>query len=342
MMGLIGLGHIQETQNQLHLAAESYREALQLVGDPPPPPLCDAHLGLARLHYQWNDLEAAHQHGQKSVQLARQIETTDRFVASELFLARLKLAQDDLSGTAFLLAAADEAARRHNFVQQMPEVAAVQLLLLLRQGNLAAAAQLAQTHEFPLSQARVYLAQGDPPSALAVLEPFGRQMEDRGWQDERLKTMILQTLTHQAHGQKDQALQLLGDALALAEPGGFIRIFIDEGPPIAQLLSEAAARGIMPNYTNKLLAAFESETQKIADKSYQSPAPANQSLIEPLSPRELEVLHLIAQGLSNREISRQLFLALSTIKGHNRIIFDKLQVQRRTEAVARARELGLL
>jgi LuxR family maltose regulon positive regulatory protein len=154
--------------------------------------------------------------------------------------------------------------------------------------------------------------------------------------------MILQTLTHQAHGQKDQALQLLGDALALAEPGGFIRIFIDEGPPIAQLLSEAAARGIMPNYTNKLLAAFESETQKIADKSYQSPAPANQSLIEPLSPRELEVLHLIAQGLSNREISRQLFLALSTIKGHNRIIFDKLQVQRRTEAVARARELGLL
>ena len=167
-------------------------------------------------------------------------------------------------------------------------------------------------------------------------------MEAKGWADERLKAMILQAVALHAHGEKDKAVQLLGDALALAEPGGFIRIFVDEGAPMAQLLSEAAAHGIMPDYVAKLLAAFEAEKRKTKDKPDLSPAPSVQPLSEPLSQRELEVLQLIAQGLSNREISERLFLALDTVKGHNRIIFGKLQVQRRTEAVARARELGLL
>ena len=95
----------------------------------------------------------------------------------------------------------------------------------------------------------------------------------------------------------------------------------------------------MPDYTGRLLAAFEAEKQKCEDGS--SPPP-DQPLIEPLSQRELEVLQLIARGLSNREISERLFLALSTVKGHNLKIFGKLQAQSRTEAVARARELGLL
>jgi LuxR family maltose regulon positive regulatory protein len=134
-------------------------------------------------------------------------------------------------------------------------------------------------------------------------------------------------------------VQLLGDALVLAEPGGFIRIFVDEGSPMAQLLSEVAARGLRPDYIGKLLAAFEAEKPRGDARPY---LPPTQPLIEPLSQRELEVLRLIAQGLSNREISERLFLALDTVKGHNQKIFGKLQVQRRTEAVARARELGLL
>jgi LuxR family maltose regulon positive regulatory protein len=108
---------------------------------------------------------------------------------------------------------------------------------------------------------------------------------------------------------------------------------------MAQLLSEAAAHGIMPDYVGKLLAVFKAEEQKSKDKSFR---PAALPFGEPLSQRELEVLQLIAQGLSNREISKRLFLALDTVKGHNRSLFGKLQVQRRTEAVARARELGLL
>jgi len=216
----------------------------------------------------------------------------------------------------------------------MRDVAAARVLSLLCQGNLAAAARLADTHQLPISQARVHLAGGDTSAALAVLEPWRRQVEAKGWADERLKVMILEAVALQAHGHRDDALQVLVDALTLAEPGGFVRSFIDEGMPMAELLSAASAHGRMPDSIGKLLAAFEVEKHKSRDQ------PA-QPLIEPLSHRELEVLRLITEGLSNHEIGERLFLALDTVKGHNRKIFGKLQVQRRTEAVARARELGL-
>ncbi len=340
IMATLGLGGIQEAENQLYLAAETYQRALKLVGDPPLPVACIAHLGLARLFYEWNDLEAAQKHGQQSLLLAQQFQySIDRVVVSEVFLARLKLIQGDVSAAAVILAKASQSVYAHNFVHRIPEVVAAQVLTLLHQGNLAAAAHLAQTHELPISQARVHLAQGDSVAALAVLAPWRQQVEAKGWADERLKVMVLQTLAHHANGAKDEAVQLLGEAMALAEPGGFIRLFIDEGLPMAHLLSEAVAQGMMPDYHGKLLAAFGAEEQKSADKSGR---PLAQPLGEPLSQRELEVLQLIAQGLSNREISQRLFLALDTVKGHNRRIFSKLQVQRRTEAVARARELGLV
>jgi LuxR family transcriptional regulator, maltose regulon positive regulatory protein len=336
----LGLGQVQETENQLYLAVETYRRILQLAGESPLPAASEAHLGLARICYEWNDLDAAERHVQQSIQLARQIENTDRPVASEVLLARLKLARGDVVGAAALLAEADRSAHQQNFVFRLPEVVAAQVLTLLRQDNPAAAAHLAQAHELPISQARVHLAQGDPSAALAVLEPWRRQVEAKGWQDERLKVMVLQALALAAQSEKDKAVQLLCDALALAEPGGFIRLFVDEGRPMAHLLSKAAAHGIMPDYIGKVLAVFKAEEQQSEDTS-SLPSPA-QPLLEPLSPRELEVLHLMAAGLSNQEMSERLFLALDTVKGHNRKIFGKLQVERRTEAVARARELGLL
>ncbi|TFE22719.1 LuxR C-terminal-related transcriptional regulator [Cohnella luojiensis] len=332
IVATIGLGNLEEADNQLYLAAQSYRRVLQLVGDLPLQVASEAYLGLARVCYEWNDLDEAERHGQQSVQLARQIENTDRVVACEVFLARLKLAQGDVAGAEAVLAKTAQLMRQHNYVYRMPEVAAVQVLTLLRKGDLVAAAHLAQTHELPISQAKVHLALGDTSKALAVLEPLRLLVEEKNWKDERLKVVVLLAVVYHAHGEQAKTAQMLSDALALAEPDGFIRIFVDEGIPMAWLLTDAAALGIMPDYIRKLLAVFEDESSVLS----------TQPLIEPLSVREIEILQLIAQGLSNREISDRLYLALSSVKGHNQSIFGKLEVQRRTEAVARARELGLL
>jgi LuxR family maltose regulon positive regulatory protein len=340
IVATISLGAIQELENHLYQAAKTFRIGLQLAGDHPQPFENEAHLGLARIFYQWNDLQAAEQHGQQGLQLARQYDRViDRYILSEVFLARLKLARGDVAGAAAMLAETAQSVRQNSFMHRIPDVAAQQVIVLLRQGDLPAAAHLAQTSDLPFSQARVHLAQGDPSAALALLSPLRQQMEAKDWQDERLKVMVLQAVALHTQGEKGKAVQLLGEALVLAEPGGFIRLFVDEGEPMAQLLREAASHGVIPDYIGKLLAAFEAEKRKSEDKPALSPA---QPIIEPLSQRELEILKLIAQGLSNREIGERLFLALDTVKGHNRKIFDKLQVQSRTEAIARSRELGLL
>jgi LuxR family transcriptional regulator, maltose regulon positive regulatory protein len=212
------------------------------------------------------------------------------------------------------------------------------VLVLLRQGQVTAAAQLAQAYPLPLSQARVLLAQGQAAAALAVLADWRRQAEAKGWHAERLRGLVLQALAHQAQGDTARALAVLGEALALAEPAGCLRTFVDEGRPMAQLLAAAAAHDLSPAYTARLLAACAAEPQVAEAAAQRTPA----ALAEALTQRELEVLKLMAEGLSNSEIAGQLFLALSTVKGYNQSLFDKLHVQRRTEAVARARTLGLL
>ena len=236
-----------------------------------------------------------------------------------------------MPGAVAILDEAEAYARQHEFLFRGGDIAAARVLTLLRQGRLPAAAQLAQAHALPISQARVDLARGDANAALVVLEPWQQHVETAGWTDRRLEVLILQALALAAKGNNDDAVQRLLDALELAEPGGYVRSFIDEGASMAALLLSAAADTRMPEYAARLLSAFEDKPSR----------PGTSPLIEPLSQRELEVLRLIGQGLSNQEIGARLFLALDTVKGHNRKIFGKLQVQRRTEAVARARELGL-
>ncbi len=337
LMASIGLGHLQELDTQLHLAVQTNRRILELVGEGALPVVGVTYLGLARIHYEWNDLVAAAQYLQQGLALVQQMENKGQFVAGEILHARLQLAQGDVTGAATRLAEAEQLARRQNLASQLPDLLTTQVVTLLRQGYGTEAAQIALRHNLAIAQARVALAQGDPAAALTVLDSRRRQVEAKGWADERLKVLILQALAHQAQGATTAALPLLGEALALTEPEGFIRLFVDEGQPIAQLLKRMKDEDRrMKLYVDKLLAAFGN--QEPLPPSSLLPPP----LIEPLSQRELEVLQLIAQGLSNEEISQRLFLALSTVKGHNRIIFDKLQVQRRTEAVARARTLGLL
>jgi LuxR family maltose regulon positive regulatory protein len=340
ILGSIGLGFIQETDNQLDLAVETFQHAVELAAGLPFPFVCEAHLGLARVLYQWNDLDAARQHGEQSLQLARQIANTDRPVACEVLLARLALARGDAAGAAAILAEADRATRQHDFVLQVPEVAAARVLAFLRQGDVAAAARVAQAHDLPLSQARVHLAQGDPTEALAVLEPYRRRMAEKAWADQELMALVLLAVAFDAQGERAKAVELLDEALTLAEPGGFIRIFVDEGAPMASLLYKALSRGVHPAYVRRLLAAFPATEPEQAAPS--TAAAAGIRLAEPLSARELEVLDLIAAGLTNQEIAARLYLSLHTVKSHARNIYAKLGVGSRTQAVGQGRALGLL
>ncbi len=184
--------------------------------------------------------------------------------------------------------------------------------------------------------ARLLTAQDCPADALALLEPLLPRMEQQERVDLVIEIQILRALAFQTQGDIGQALAALECALSLAEPGGFVRIFVDEGPPMAQLLYQAAIQGIAPEYTGRLLQAFPAP--EVKPPSPDLPA----EMIESLTERELDVLRLIAEGLSNQEIARQLFLALPTVKWHTSNIYGKLAVKNRTQAVAKARSLGIL
>jgi LuxR family maltose regulon positive regulatory protein len=258
---------------------------------------------------------------------------------SEVFLANLKLARGDAAAAMDKILQAEQTSRLKNYTYRLSDIAYTRARIHLFQGNVDEAAQLVRQNVIPLMQARVLIAQGNPSEALAVVEPQRQQAEAKKMAGRLLLVMAVQSVVLFAQGEKVHAVQVLTEALALAEPGGYIRLFVDEGDAMAELLSAAAAQGIRPDYVNKLLAVFKGEMK---EERPAAPVSGTSFLIEPLSQRELEILKLITQGLSNREIGERLFLALDTIKGHNRKIFDKLQVQSRTEAIARARELGLL
>ncbi len=345
MMAALGLGMIQEADNRLYSAAATYERVIRIAGNPPPPAACEAYLGLARIHYEWNDLDAAERYAAAAAGLARQLEQSDRIVAGEAFQARLKLARGEFGAAAALLAAAEDAALRHGFENQLSRIADIQALTLLRQGHSEAAARLAQAYGLDGRLVQAYLAQGDVFAARAALEKWRRDAETKGWADERLKALVLLAVAQRTQGDERLAERTLADALAMAEPGGYVRLFVEEGEDLLRLLDRIAARNFMPEYVGKLLSAFRagmSVDDGVYDRASFKPSKLPASLPEPLSERESEILGLIAQGLSNQEICDRLFLALSTVKGYNRNLFGKLQVSRRTEAVARARELGLL
>jgi LuxR family maltose regulon positive regulatory protein len=222
-------------------------------------------------------------------------------------------------------------------------IVAARARLWLAQGNLAAASRWAQASRLTLNDAsgyerefeyitlsRVLIAQGRPDQALLFLVRLPTLAEPMGRIGRVIQILNLQALAYQVQGDEVQALVALRRSLSLAEPEGYIRSFVDEGEPMAHLLRRALARGITPGYASRLLAAFG-----------ESP-PAAQALVEPLTARELEVLRLVAGGLSNREIAQQLVVAVSTVKSHINHLYGKLEVKNRTQAVARAQELGLL
>ena len=337
------LGVLEEEDTRLKEAADIYRSVIREAGDSGQPFLSEVNLGLGRIYYQWNNLKAAEEEGEKSLRLGR-ISTSfpDRYAIALIFLARVKLARKEMTGASSLVKEAEEIIHRNKYHHLLELLAEIQVLLFLCRGKLESAEKLTDSLDIPISMARVYLARAKFEDAKRILETHYQQAVEREWPDEVLKTMVLMGIAYDMGGERGRAADITADALALAEPGGYIRIFLDEGDRMAGLVSEAGVRSNRTHYVQKVRSAFETERSE-GDFEH---VPANQnqgsnSLTEPLSPREKEVLALLAEGLSNREICDRLFLALDTVKGHNRRIFGKLNVKRRTEAVARARKLGL-
>jgi LuxR family maltose regulon positive regulatory protein len=233
------------------------------------------------------------------------------------------------------------------------------MYISLLQGDLAAAAQWQQTSGLRVDDqidtialvyrglARGLLAQGELDAARTLLGRLIAFFETSDWTEGLIRTLPIQAIAFQAQQQLEPALAALQRALTLAEPEVYIRTFVDLGAPMAALLRQAAAWGIAPNYVGTLLAAFpRTEGRGLRTESQEPPHSVlraqSAALVEPLTPRELEVLQLIAAGHSNREIARTLVVSLGTVKKHLSNIFGKLATTSRTQAIARARELQLL
>jgi LuxR family maltose regulon positive regulatory protein len=188
--------------------------------------------------------------------------------------------------------------------------------------------------------ARILLARERWDEASGLLSRLLEAAEAGERTSKAIEILGLQAMAAQAKGDTSLALAAIENALTLAEPEGFVQIFVDEGPPMAHLLYQALGRGMAPEYVSRLLAAFPvAEPEPAAPTGSQ---PQESDLIEPLSERELEVLQLVAEGLTNREVAARLFLSLNTVKRHSHNIYGKLGVHSRTQAVARARAFGIL
>ena len=348
----IPLAEIRMAQGRLRDAREVYERGLQLAtkaGEPILRGAADIHVGLADIAREQGDREAAAQHLATSTNLGEHMGFPQNRHRFHLVTARVRVSEGDLDGA---LDALHEAQRQYTFdfspdVHPLPaQIARVHV----RQGRLAdasawarerglsAADDLSYLREFEhITLARLLLAGGGPAGstqqAPALLERLLRAAEDGGRTAGVIEVLVLQALGHQARGDVPAALVPLARALALAEPEGYVRLFLDEGAPMAALLESAAKRAIEPVYVRRLRSAFGHGEAQTATR---------QPLVEPLSERELEVLRLLASDLGGPDIARELVVSLNTVRSHTKSIYAKLGVNSRREAVRRAAELDLL
>jgi len=350
---LIAEGHLKETvrtyQQSLQLAAAHGMAAQNFTAH--------HHVGLAILFLEMGNNEAVTQHFETGLELGLQCTQPDWPYHKCVAQARWKESEQDLDAALEWL----EEAKRAYVRTLMPDTRPVEALkarIYLKQGRLSKAQdwvreqgltiddEINYLREFELiTLARVLLAEyqsshveGAVRDVLRLLDRLLKAAEEGKRIGSVIEISIVQALAHHARGNRAKALESLKRALNLAEPEGYLRIFVDEGKTLTELLAslnESHEDEGLKEYIRKLLRASEKQGEN-------DPASLPQPLVDPLSQRELEVLRLVEQGLSNDQISKKLFLSVSTVKGHNLRIFNKLQAKSRTEAVARARELGLL
>jgi LuxR family maltose regulon positive regulatory protein len=301
-----------------------------------------------------NDLDGAMHQAKKGTELTERGRDVAMIGWSNLCLMRVLFSRGKLAAAEVIIKKMENIAREYYVPPWITNLmAAWQARIWLAEDKLETASQWVgerglgadgdpkYLHEMEyIVLARILIAQRQLDEATTLLQRLLEATEAGGRTSRAIEISMLQALGAQAGSDTTRAMAALERALTLAKPGGFIRIFVDEGPPMARLLYEALTRGIAPDYTRRLLAAFPIAEPEQTDPS-KSQVPESE-LVEPLSERELEVLQLIAEGLTNPEIATRLYLSLNTVKVHSRNIYGKLGVNNRTQAGARARALGIL
>ena len=357
------LAGLQILQGRLRAASNSYRQALARATEhfgPGSPTTGKALLGLGLIAREWNDLDRAQMYYQEAIRKMEQAVEIGLPVAY-LSLAMLAANRKDWPGAWAHLEQARRFSKQSTLTSlddRLTEETEARLWIMQGETSLAAdwarkkgyyepvflealtdqtRSQLLLVNQGAyLTVARLFLADRAPVRALAILDPLCELFEGKSQLRRVIEILALQALAAFMQGRKEHAFHLLDRSLGLAEADGYVRTYLDEGETMAQLLYEAAKAGIRPVYIGKLLGAFSLEAETSAN------AGSTGEKVEPLSEREIEVLRLVADGLSNQEIAAHLHISLSTVKSHASHIFGKLYVNSRTQAVAAARRMGII
>jgi LuxR family maltose regulon positive regulatory protein len=352
----IALADIRITQGRLGDAMRTYEQALRLVREQQGGQVlrgtADIHVGMSELHRERDDLPAATRHLLTSQELGEHTGLPQNRYRWRVAMARIREAEGNLDAALDLL---NEAERLYvaDFFPNVRPVPALKARVLIMQASLGEALgwvreqglsaddDLSYLREFEhITLARVLLAryqderaQASIHEATRLLERLLLAAEEGGRTGRVIEILVLQALARQRLGDIPAALACLERAVTLAEPEGYVRVFADEGPPMACLLTALAKRGTAGNYARRLLAAMGKTGHD---------SPVKQALIEPLSERELDVLRLLGSELDGPAIARELRVSLNTMRTHTKNIYAKLAVTNRRAAVRRAAELGLL
>ena len=344
------LANILIEQGRLHEAATIYSETLEMASRPDGQKLVIAgrvYAELSQVSYEWNNLETATEQARQCMSLCRKWGNVDLQAIGYVMLARLEHVQHHSESALEAMRFAEKLANEHHLLPKYSVSVKYALARLwIAKGNLEKAFQFVQEGGITtrdeihylrepeyLILLRLLLAQGDYDAALALSQRLLQKAEAANRMGRVIEVMVLQALIFQGKADMDQALEVLGRALSLAQPEGYVRIFLDEGVPMAKLLYQAKAHRIQAGFATALLDAIGE-----ADSATQTPA---QSLIEPLTTRELEVIKLIEAGYTNQEIAAKLVVSIATVKRHISNIYAKLGVKSRTHAVSLGKELGL-
>jgi LuxR family maltose regulon positive regulatory protein len=360
------LAQVQHALGRLGAAITTCREALDLAAavDPDLSPTGAAHARLAELLRERDELDAALDHATRGVELCRQHGFAWPLAVALAALAWIRQAQGDPDGARAAMAEAERALPDPRLVDLFNPAPAQAARLALAQERVEDAARFVRDRRlgpedepgYPrereyLVLARVLLTQQAPQPALGLLARLHAAAAAQGRTGSVIQVRALQALARSASGDHAGALEALAEALTLGAPEGWLRVFLDEGPPMATLVRKllagrrqqrpAAADAIPREYLARLADAFEQAGLPIRPPTSRGGVVVA-GLVEPLTARELEVLGLLAAGAPNRTIAEQLVVTQETVKKHLSHLFDKLGVANRTQAVARARELGLL